>query len=226
MGASGFGYQLAKQFKHTVLPTCASLVPFTLSGKTQDRVASLSGISVTATIENPRTGFTGELLFTHRGLSGPAVLQLSNYWNLGEAITINFLPNDTLRECIAEWKKTSGKLLIKNLLMQLLPKRFVNSWLPQALQNKTAADLNQKDTESLHNCFQQWSVIPSGTEGYRTAEVTRGGINTDEVSSKTFESKNVQGLYFVGEVLDVTGWLGGYNFQWAWASGWCAGQVV
>ena len=226
MGASGFGYQLAKQFQHTVLPTCASLVPFTLSGKTQDIVAGLSGISVTATIENPRTAFTGELLFTHRGLSGPAVLQLSNYWNLGEAITINFLPNDTLRECIAEWKKTSGKQLIKNLLMQLLPKRLVNSWLPQALQNKTAADLNQKDTESLHNCFQQWSVIPSGTEGYRTAEVTRGGINTDEVSSKTFESKNVQGLYFIGEVLDVTGWLGGYNFQWAWASGWCAGQVV
>ncbi|WP_075186334.1 NAD(P)/FAD-dependent oxidoreductase [Teredinibacter haidensis] len=226
MGATGFGFQIAEQFGLETLERTASLVPFTLSGHWQELSAALSGVSVRAKVESSQTSFTDELLFTHRGLSGPVVLQISNYWNLGESICLDFLPGESLSGLIIEWKKNSGKQELKTLLSKYLPKRFVQSWLEQKVGNKPVAEFSNEEIEQLHQHFHQWRITPSGTEGYRTAEVTRGGVDTDEISSKTFESKKVKGLYFIGEVLDVTGWLGGYNFQWAWASGWCAGEVV
>ena len=166
------------------------------------------------------------MLFTHRGLSGPALLQISNYWKLGETITINFLPKDDLRVLITQWHEQKIKQNIKNLLTQYLPKRFLNIWMQDELANKTVNQLSEKDILELEKNIHHWRITPSGTEGYRTAEVTRGGVDTDEISSKSFQAKNTEGLYFIGEVLDVTGWLGGYNFQWAWASGYCAGLHV
>lgn len=226
MGATGFGYQLAKQFGLEVLETTASLVPFTLSGKWQERTSSLSGISLPVTVTTPRQSFSDAMLFTHRGLSGPAVLQASNYWFLGEPITVDFLPGCHLSEHIRQWQKDNPKQELKTLLNTVLPKRFVLSWLEQTPSAKPIAQYGNAEIDELAERFHRWQVTPSGTEGYRTAEVTRGGVNTDAVSSKTFEAKEVTGLYFVGEVLDVTGWLGGFNFQWAWASGYCAGQYV
>ncbi|WP_045856494.1 BaiN/RdsA family NAD(P)/FAD-dependent oxidoreductase [Teredinibacter purpureus] len=232
MGATGFGYTLAEQFGLKVKPRTASLVPFTLSGHWQDLTAPLSGVSLRACVSSDRKSFTDELLFTHRGLSGPVILQISNYWALGEKITIDFLPAENLTELMAGWRKNNGKQELKNLLATKIPKRFVQMWLDAThnardpIKSKTIAEYTTADIERLTEYFHRWDVKPSGTEGYRTAEVTLGGIDTDEISSKTFEAKNIQGLYFIGEVLDVTGWLGGFNFQWAWASGWCAGEVA
>lgn len=226
MGATGFGYQLAKQFDIEVLPTSASLVPFTLSGKWLEKTSSLSGISLPVIISTPSQSFSDALLFTHRGLSGPAVLQASNYWSLGEAIEVNFLPNCDLHEQVQQWQKESPNQELKTLLNTLLPKRFVVAWLEGLYSNKVIAQYSKAEIAQLEQHLQHWQVTPSGTEGYRTAEVTRGGVDTNAISSKTFEAKTVPGLYFVGEVLDVTGWLGGFNFQWAWASGYCAGQYV
>lgn len=226
MGATGFGYQLAKQFGLEVLETTASLVPFTLSGKWQECMSTLSGISLPVTITTPRQSFSDAMLFTHRGLSGPAVLQASNYWFLGEPITVDFLPGCHLFEQIRQWQKDNPKQELKTLLSTVLPKRFVLAWLEQTHSAKPIAQYSNAEIDELAERFHRWQVTPSGTEGYRTAEVTRGGVNTDAVSSKTFEAKEVPGLYFIGEVLDVTGWLGGFNFQWAWASGYCAGQYV
>jgi predicted Rossmann fold flavoprotein len=154
---------------------------------------------------------------------------VSNYWHPGEAIEVNFLPGQSLAELLGQWRDEGAKASLKTLLGRLMPARFVQTWLQQwlpGLADKTAAELRRAERDALVEAFQQWRCTPAGTEGYRTAEVTRGGVQTDDVSSKTFEAKSVPGLYFIGEVLDVTGWLGGYNFQWAWASGWCAGQVV
>lgn len=226
MGATGLGYQLAKQFGLDVLETTASLVPFTLSGKWQERISSLSGIALPVAVSTPRKSFTDALLFTHRGLSGPAVLQASNYWFLGEPISIDFIPGYDFSEQVQQWQKDSPKQELKTLLSTILPKRFVLAWLDEAYSTKPIAQYSKAEVSKLAGLFHQWQVTPSGTEGYRTAEVTRGGVNTDAISSKTFEAKGVKGLYFIGEVLDVTGWLGGYNFQWAWASGYCAGQYV
>lgn len=226
MGATGFGYQVAKQFGIDVLETSASLVPFTLSGKWLEQAAALSGISLPVQLNTQRRSFKDALLFTHRGLSGPAVLQASNYWYLGEPIVIDFLPGNDLQEQIQQWQQSHPKQELQTLLSTLLPKRFVIAWLDQWAPNKVIVQYSKSEITALVQHFQQWQVTPSGTEGYRTAEVTRGGVNTDAVSSKTFEAKNVPGLYFIGEVLDVTGWLGGFNFQWAWASGYCAGQYV
>lgn len=230
MGATGFGYQVAEQFQLAVTERRASLVPFTFSGRWQAVFAALSGVSLRATVSCPARSFTGDILFTHRGLSGPAILQLSNYWQMGEAITLNLLPNLDLPESIVSWQQQHPKQELKTLLAGQLPKRFVQAWLEtgDALPrgNIPVNQLQSKEVKALTEHFQQCTLTPSGTEGYRTAEVTRGGVDTDGISSKTFEAKTVQGLYFVGEVLDVTGWLGGFNFQWAWASGWCAGQYV
>ena len=226
MGATGYGYDIAKQFGLQVLSTEPSLVPFTLSGKWLEQAAELAGVSLPVTISTERQSFNESMLFTHRGISGPAVLQASNYWFLGEKITINFLPKLDLTEQIVEWQKHTPKQELKTLLSQLMPKRFVSVWLTLAAENKTIANYSKAEIQTLQQHFQQFRLTPSGTEGYRTAEVTRGGVNTDGVSSKTFEAKQVPGLYFIGEVLDVTGWLGGFNFQWAWASGYCAGQYV
>lgn len=230
MGATGFGYEIAKQFGLKITPRLASLVPFTFKGKALATAQTLAGLALPVSIQCQGQEFKEALLFTHKGISGPAVLQISNYWLPDQTISINFLPELDLADQIEQWKNESQKSEIKNLLTRLLPKRFVGEWLIAeeliSLGDKTAADLSHNDINALSAAFNHWSCIPAGTEGYKTAEVTRGGINTDEISSKTFEAKKVPGLFFIGEVLDVTGWLGGFNFQWAWASGYCAAQFV
>jgi flavoprotein, HI0933 family len=230
MGASGFGYQIAEQFGLKLLPRRASLVPFTLSGKWLEKLQPLAGVAIDCTLSCDSAGrkiaFNEAMLFTHRGLSGPAVLQISNYWQLGQPVEFDFLPSDNIKALINEWREQGNKQELKNLLAQKLPKRFVSIWLSEEIMTKPVQQLSVADITKLEQDFHHWKIIPSGTEGYRTAEVTLGGIHTDEVSSKTFEAKKVPGLYFVGEVLDVTGWLGGFNFQWAWASGYCAGLSV
>lgn len=231
MGATGFGYQIAKQFGLPVTEREAALVPFTLSGQWLEIARSLSGVSLPVTVECGEQRFAEALLFTHRGLSGPAILQISNYWHRQEAITIDCLPGESLAELLNQWRSDGQKTTLKNRLSRHLPKRFVETWLelpifPSGLQDKPLAEWSRADMEALCEGFHRWQIVPPGTEGYRTAEVTRGGVDTQAVSSKTFETRAVPGLYFIGEVLDVTGWLGGYNFQWAWASGHCAGQVI
>jgi predicted Rossmann fold flavoprotein len=231
LGASGYGYDIAKQFALKVTAKHASLVPFTFKGELLKTMQSLAGVALPVNIAFGDAAFKEALLFTHKGLSGPAALQASNYWWPGEDITIDFLPDLEVEDVINEWQNQKEKAMVRTLLSQILPKRFVSAWLGQtsvgeAILNKTPRQISNGDFAFLNKMLKAWSAIPAGTEGYGTAEVTRGGVNTDEVSSKTFESKKVEGLYFVGEVLDVTGWLGGYNFQWAWASGHCAAQYV
>ena len=226
LGATGFGYQIAEQFGLKVLSRRASLVPFTFTDRWQAVFADLSGVSLPVTVRAGNTAFTEPLLFTHRGLSGPAMLQISNYWSPGESLQIDFLPGQSLPELITGWQAEGSRAELKNLLAQQLPKRFVLQWLQSVGIDKPVHQLVSADIQALTAHFQQFEATPSGTEGYRTAEVTLCGVDTQAVSSKTFECASVPGLYFIGEVLDVTGWLGGYNFQWAWASGYCAGQYV
>ncbi|MEP4548418.1 MAG: NAD(P)/FAD-dependent oxidoreductase [Saccharospirillum sp.] len=231
MGATGFGYQVAGQFGLKVERREASLVPFTLSGDLLELAQSLAGVAVPVSVSCGDARFREAMLFTHKGLSGPAMLQISNYWQPGESIEVDFLPDVAIADCLAQWRTEGRKGELKNALAQLLPKRFVQAWLEhhssvRSLGSTTLANLSKADTEALGQVLHRWTLVPAGTEGYRTAEVTRGGVSTDEVSSKTFEAKSVPGLYFIGEVLDVTGWLGGYNFQWAWASGHCAAQYL
>ncbi|PCI27611.1 MAG: aminoacetone oxidase family FAD-binding enzyme [SAR324 cluster bacterium] len=226
LGATGFGYQLAKQFGLRVTATHAALVPYTFSGKWLDITKNLSGISMEVEISTNSTSFQGPLLFTHRGISGPAVLQSSNYWKLGEEITINFFPTQSLEGTIQKWREEGKKRKLSNLLAEELPKQFVNTWLQLFGEDKPANQYSDKEIKLIAEQFQQWKITPAGTEGYRKAEVTQGGIDTDEISSKTFEAQKVSNLFFTGEVLDVTGQLGGFNFQWAWSSGYCAGQYI
>ena len=238
MGASGLGYELAQQFGHTLIATNASLVPFTFTDKTGELIRSLAGISLPVIASNERISFKLPMLFTHRGLSGPAMLQLSNYWHTGETISINLLPNIDMTALLLAHKKSHPKQLIRTVVADYTDSGDDSNKLPKkllaALQTHLWDDI--KDTElanikderltELGATLNGWQLKPSGTEGYRTAEVTRGGVKTDEVSSKTMQSNMQEGLYFIGEVLDVTGWLGGYNFQWAWASGFVCGEVV
>lgn len=238
MGASGLGYELAQQFGHTLIATDASLVPFTFTDKTGELIRSLAGISLPVIASNERIYFKLPMLFTHRGLSGPAMLQLSNYWHTGETISINLLPNIDMTALLLAHKKSRPKQLIRTVVADYTDSGDDSNKLPKkllaALQTHLWDDI--KDTElanikderltELGATLNGWQLKPSGTEGYRTAEVTRGGVKTDEVSSKTMQSNMQEGLYFIGEVLDVTGWLGGYNFQWAWASGFVCGEVV
>ena len=227
LGATPFGYKVAEQFGLTVLPTRAGLVPFTLHDHDKQRYADLSGISLPCRIEaQDGTSFAADMLFTHRGLSGPVVLQISNYWQPGEPVSIDLLPNLDLTEELRAQKQQSPNQSMKNTLAQWLPKRFVEALIESnQLVDKPLKQLEHKEFAHTVQTIEQWHIKPNGTEGYRTAEVTLGGIDTDQLSSKTMECKNVKGLYFIGEVMDVTGWLGGYNFQWAWASGWAAGQA-
>jgi predicted Rossmann fold flavoprotein len=226
MCATPFGYQVAEQFGHHIWPTSAGLVPFTLQPEDKQMLESLSGISVESNVSNQRISFKENILFTHRGLSGPAVLQISSYWKPGEAITVDLLPDTELVSVIIERQASNANTLLKTLLNELLPKRLVTAFLDPDLLKKPLQELSKARIQQIADTFKKWQVKPGGTEGYRTAEVTLGGVDCDELSSKTMESKKHKGLYFIGEVVDVTGWLGGYNFQWAWSSGWCAGQVV
>jgi len=224
MGATPLGYKIAEQFGIKVLPTSAALVPFTLQPEDKEKFSALSGIAVPCVVSNNRQSFSENVLFTHRGLSGPAILQISSYWRAGEEIVINLLPQVSLETELKSKRQQKVKNKLKTILEGYLPKRLVSSFLPEDLLERSLQDLSDKQIQRVADQLHCWTIKPNGTEGYRTAEVTSGGVDCDAVSSKTMESKQVQGLHFVGEVLDVTGWLGGYNFQWAWSSAWCAGQ--
>ncbi len=226
MGATAFGYQIAEQFNIKVLPVCAALVPFTLQPDDKAKYSALSGIAVPCVVSNQQQSFKENMLFTHRGLSGPAILQISSYWKAGESINVNFLPELDLAEMLLEKRNNKVKMQLKTILSELLPKRLLEVLIDQKLLAISLQDISNKQLDEVVQNIICWTIKPNGTEGYRTAEVTLGGVDCSEVSSKTMQSQAVNGLYFVGEVLDVTGWLGGYNFQWAWASGWCAGQYV
>ena len=226
MGATAFGFQVAEQFGHKVYPTRAGLVPFTLQPDDKEKLSPLSGIAVDAIVSSSRSSFRENILFTHRGLSGPVILQISSYWEPGEAIQINVLPDLDLFDYFIQKQKEGSQQQVKTLLNTLLPQRLVASLVDDNLMSKSIQDTSHEQFKQIQSRIQSWNIKPNGTEGYRTAEVTLGGVDCNELSSKTMESIKVPGLYFVGEVMDVTGWLGGYNFQWAWSSGWCAGQYV
>jgi len=228
LGASPFGYKIAEQFGLKVLPTRAGLVPFTLHKPLLEQLSLLSGVSVPSTIAaEDGTVFRESLLFTHRGLSGPAVLQISSYWQPGEFVTINMLPECDLDAFLSDQRAAHPNQSLKNTLAMQLPKRLIEC-LQQLGQipDVTLKQLNGREQQTLVDNLTRWRVQPNGTEGYRTAEVTLGGVDTHALSSRTMEARNVPGLYFIGEVMDVTGWLGGYNFQWAWSSAWACAQAL
>jgi len=228
LGASPFGYKVAEQFGLNVLPTRAGLVPFTLHKPMLEQFQVLSGVSVPSVITaEDGTVFRESLLFTHRGLSGPAVLQISSFWQAGEFVSINLLPDIDLAAFLDTQRAEHPNQSLKNTLAMQLPKRLVEC-LQQLGQvpDVTLKQLNARDQQALVETLINWRVQPNGTEGYRTAEVTLGGVDTNELSSRTMEAKKAPGLFFIGEVMDVTGWLGGYNFQWAWSSAWACAQAL
>lgn len=229
LGGSGIGYDIARQFELEVTPLQAGLVPFMFSDSIKPLCERLSGLAVEVEVQCNGQSFSENVLFTHRGMSGPVMLQISNYWNPGDAIAINLLPGDDAEELLLSAKKHQGKSLLRSVLSQKLPKGLVlelqQMWWPESAE-KIIAEFSDRDLRRIAALLHRWQVKPSATEGYRTAEVTRGGVNTDHISSKTMEAKHQPGLYFIGEVLDVTGWLGGFNFQWAWSSGYSAGLAV
>lgn len=226
MGATGFAYDVAKQFGLGVVDTRPGLVPFTFSDDMLEMMASLSGVSLDCTVSCGSTSFRENILFTHRGLSGPAILQISSYWREGDTITLNLLPNDDALEILKSARETQPKTSLKTILSHHLPQRLCSALMDKYFQDEKMASLPNKQLEAIADHLNHWPLKPTSTEGYRTAEVTLGGINTDGLSSKTMEAKTQKGLYFIGECVDVTGWLGGYNFQWAWASGDAAGQAI
>jgi predicted Rossmann fold flavoprotein len=231
MGASDIGYRLARQFGLEVLETRAGLVPFTFSGSMHELMERLSGLSLPVTISTAglATSFTASALFTHRGFSGPAALQLSSYWRPGDEIHLNLLPGHDVEALLLQAKAAQPKALLRTVLSDVLPRALVlelqGLWWPTAAQTRLT-EIADDQLRGLASRISDWVLKPSGTEGYRTAEVTLGGIDTHELSSRTMESKRQPGLYFIGEVVDVTGHLGGFNFQWAWSSAQAAGQVV
>jgi len=226
MGASGFGYALARQFGHNVLPTRAGLVPLTLSGKHSENLQDLSGVALPVQARCNGTDFRGAMLITHRGISGPAILQISSYWEPGGDLRINLLPDCDAFDWLRAQQSERPAAEFKTVLSDALPKRFAQRLCELWLPNKPMRQYREAELREIAAQLRDWPLVASGTEGYRTAEVTLGGVDTHELSSTTMESKRVRGLYFIGEVVDVTGWLGGYNFQWAWASGHAAGEVV
>lgn len=227
MGATGFGYELARQFGHGVLPTRAGLVPLTLSGKHQERYQDLAGValpSVDASVG--KRSFRAGLLFTHRGISGPSILQISSYWQPGDDLRINLLPELDLGQWLQEQRTARPAAELKNVLGDVLPRRLAQRLCELWFESRPMRQYREAELSKIGEQLHDWPMVASGTEGYRTAEVTLGGVDTDGLSSTTMQSKLVPGLYFIGEVVDVTGWLGGYNFQWAWASAHAAGEVV
>jgi predicted Rossmann fold flavoprotein len=227
MGASGFGYELARQFGHAVLPTRAGLVPLTLSGKHQQHYQDLAGVALP--VVETRVGkqrFRAGLLFTHRGLSGPSILQISSCWQPGDDLRIDLLPDQDVGEWLTEQRNVRPLAELKNVLGDALPKRLAQRLCEQWFESRPMRQYREAELAQIGAQLNAWPITASGTEGYRTAEVTLGGVDTDGLSSSTMQSTSVPGLYFIGEVVDVTGWLGGYNFQWAWASGQAAGAVV
>ncbi|WP_312321031.1 NAD(P)/FAD-dependent oxidoreductase [Stenotrophomonas sp.] len=226
LGATGFGYELARQFGHDVLPTRAGLVPLTLSGKHQERFADLSGVALPVAARCNDMEFRNSLLITHRGISGPAILQISSFWQPGDDLRLDLLPGQDAEEWLRTMKRERGSAELRTVLSDVLPRRLALRLCEHWLPDRPVKQIDERELRQAAALLQDFPLVASGTEGYRTAEVTLGGVDTRQVSSSTFESQRVPGLHFIGEVLDVTGWLGGYNFQWAWASGRAAGLVV
>lgn len=225
LGASGFGYQVAKQFGLKLYEPRPALVPFTFTGALKELCIALAGTALPVEVSTNSISFRDDMLFTHRGLSGPAILQISSYWHSGDSITINLLPQLDLHSLLRQEQHQRPKTTLKNWLAELTTAKFAEHWLaPTAYAQHALAQLNGEAMDEIAIGLHQWQVKPAGTEGYRTAEVAIGGVNTDELSSKTMESKQHPGLFFIGEVVDVSGWLGGYNFQWAWSSASAAAQ--
>jgi predicted Rossmann fold flavoprotein len=226
LGASGFGYEVARQFGHTVLATRAGLVPFTMSGQLKELCAELSGTSVDSVVSCNGESFRENLLFTHRGLSGPAILQISSFWHPGDVVEIDLLPDRDALEWLQGQQAARPNSELKTVLGEVFTKKMAALLTDRWFASKPMKQYTPAGVRDIADKLGAWRVVPAGTEGYRTAEVTLGGVDTRELSSKTMESLKSPGLYFIGEVLDVTGHLGGFNFQWAWASGHAAAQVV
>jgi predicted Rossmann fold flavoprotein len=226
MGATGFGYEIARQFGLNIVETRPALVPLTFEIGMLERLKPLAGVAVDSVVASGKTKFTEAMLFTHRGLSGPSILQISSYWREGQAITVSMAPGVDIAAALKSARQTRGKQAAITVLSEHLPRRVAQMILDEAAAPANAGDLSDKAIGRIDTAVNAWTVKPVGSEGYRTAEVTLGGVDTDALESKTMQAKAVPGLYFIGEVVDVTGWLGGYNFQWAWSSGWVAGQAV
>jgi predicted Rossmann fold flavoprotein len=226
MGATNFGYDLAKRFGHTIVPTYPALVPFTFSAEDLARYHGLSGIGLTVEASCHNQSFAAPMLFTHRGISGPAILQISSYWRHEEELRMNLLPGIDAAEWLLERQQSRPAAELKSVLGERFPKRLAQRLCEIGFDSRPLRQYRAAELRQVARRLQSWAFHPSGTEGYRTAEVTAGGVNTAELSSTTMESKKIPGLYIIGEVVDVTGHLGGFNFQWAWASGHAAGQVV
>jgi predicted Rossmann fold flavoprotein len=225
MGATGFGYDVAAQFGLRMVETRPALVPLTFEPNTLERLRPLAGIAVDAVVSCGKTQFAEAMLFTHRGISGPAILQISSYWREGQEIGIAMSPGVNVFEALRQARAQNGKQAVQTALAAFLPKKLAQT-LAQEFSAATLAEMADKTLRRVEAAVNDWRIKPSGSEGYRTAEVTLGGVDTRDLDSRTMEAKEVPGLYFIGEVVDVTGWLGGYNFQWAWSSGWCAGQYA
>ena len=226
IGATDLGYRIAKQFNLNVTEVFPALVPLTFKNETLEFCKNLTGISINASVAIDKISFEEGLVFTHRGISGPSILQISSYWKEGKPITINLLPSLNFYEILTNKRLNSSKTNISNILSEFLPKKLATAICDKLNINKKISETSNNDLRKLTNFIHNWSIIPDGTEGYKTAEVTIGGVNTNEISSSTMECKKHPGLFFIGEVLDVTGHLGGHNFQWAWSSGFVAGQNV
>jgi len=226
MGATGFGYDIAEKFGIGVVETRPALVPLTFDPMTLERLAPLAGVAADAEISCGKTKFAEAMLFTHRGVSGPAILQISSYWREGDEIRIALLPGADVAQILREARQVNGRQAVQTVLSAHLPKRLAQAVAERAKVEKNLADLSDAEMRRVADAVNDWRIKPAGSEGYRTAEVTLGGVDTRALDQKTMQAKAVPGLYFIGEVIDVTGWLGGYNFQWAWSSGWVAGQAV
>ncbi|MBC7943754.1 MAG: NAD(P)/FAD-dependent oxidoreductase [Burkholderiales bacterium] len=226
MGASGFGYEVARQFGHRIVPTRAALAALTLSGKHLEHYQDLSGVSLPVEVSCNEQSFRGGMLITHRGLSGPAILQISSYWRPGDALRVDLLPGTDAFEHLNAQREERPAAELKTVLADVLPKRFAQRLCEHWFVSRPLRQFGSAELRDIANQLHSWPIVVSGSEGYRTAEVTLGGVDTDALSSTTMESRKIPGLYFIGEVVDVTGRLGGFNFQWAWASGHAAGQVV
>jgi predicted Rossmann fold flavoprotein len=226
LGGTAFGYELARQFGHEIQPTRAGLVPLTLSGRPLEQWSELSGVSLPVSASANGARFDNAMLVTHRGVSGPAMLQISNYWQPTEKLEIDLLPGRDALELLIEKQRERPRTELVTVLAEQMPKRFAQRFCELLAPSKPLNQYKRDDLRAIAAALHDWPVVPSGTEGYRTAEVTLGGVDTREISSSTFESKRVPGLHFIGEVLDVTGWLGGHNFQWAWASAHACGNAL
>ncbi len=226
MGATGFGYDIAAKFGVGVVETRPALVPLTFDPMTLERLAPLAGVAADAEISCGKTTFAEAMLFTHRGVSGPAILQISSYWREGDEIRIALLPGADVAKLLRDARQANGRQAVQTVLAAHLPKRLAQAVAERSGIEKNLADLSDAEMRRVADAVNDWRIKPAGSEGYRTAEVTLGGIDTRALDQKTMQAKEVPGLFFIGEVVDVTGWLGGYNFQWAWSSGWVAGQAA